>query len=158
MLFLKAPHFLEDPWWNMVKPPVAKVPLMPGTTALGFVKRGAGRAFTIPSRWQLGGPTRVPENLSGSFQGEESSIWMTKEQHLCPVSVFRYTKWSFPIHGGTPKWFIFYQSFHEINIDKPSIHWGTPMAMEPPWLWHSARNSKATALRDERSSVNRPHG
>ena len=43
--------------------PFAVVPLMPGTTALGFAKRGAGRAFKMPSRWQLGGPTMVPENL-----------------------------------------------------------------------------------------------
>ena len=42
----------------------AQVPLMPGSTALGSAKRGAGRGFTITLRGQLGGPTMVPENLS----------------------------------------------------------------------------------------------
>ena len=62
MLFLKAPHL------ETLGEDVAEVPLMPGTTALGFAKCSAGRAFTIPSRWQLGGPTMVPENLSDSFK------------------------------------------------------------------------------------------
>ena len=85
------------------------------------------------------------------------SIWMTKEQHVCPASVSYMPNGAFQSMGVPPN-HSFYQMFHEININKPSSHWGTPMAMEPPWLWHSARNSKATALRDELSSVNRPHG
>ena len=88
----------------------------------------------------------------GSIKYLQSSIWMTKEQHVCPASVSYIPNGAFQSMGVPPN-HSFYQIFHEININKPSSHWGTPMAMAFGQELEGHRLERWTFIRQQASRV-----